>query len=230
MNNKKPTTINFSDSSTNDNKLASDEMEKLLAHALSSRQRELEQLTMNTDKDVSKNAEEWITGSNDPVTKALNASIAIKRSHDIKRPTEQNSIISKKNVSFNEENNEEILYQKDTLNSTSDDTITHGDNSSNDNDNDSLSFLSKLKLKRTNDGGRDESSIGNIPLDDFMTDFDEDGQDEDNYLRIIVNEKTRDVREARDYVKLDERINKIQTYIESIKETQDKILELLQSK
>ena len=63
-----------------------------------------------------------------------------------------------------------------------------------------------------------------------MTDFDEDGQDEDNYLRIIVNEKTRDVREARDYVKLDERINKIQTYIESIKQTQDKILELLQAK
>ena len=230
LNNKKPTSIDFSDSKLNDNKLASDEMEKLLAHALSSRQRELDQLSMNTTHDKSKNAEEWISGSNDPVAKALNASIAIKRSHDIKRPVEQNSIISKKNVSFNEENNEEILYQKDTLNSTSDDTITHGDNSSNDNDNDSLSFLSKLKLKRTNDGGRDESSIGNIPLDDFMTDFDEDGQDEDNYLRIIVNEKTRDVREARDYVKLDERINKIQTYIESIKETQDKILELLQSK
>ena len=230
LNNKKPTSIDFSDSKLNDNKLASDEMEKLLAHALSSRQRELEQLSMNKTNDKSKNAEEWISGSNDPVAKALNASIAIKRSHDIKRPVEQNSIISKKNVSFNEENNEEILYQKDTLNSTSDDTITHGDNSSNDNDNDSLSFLSKLKLKRTNDGSRDESSINNIPLDDFMTDFDEDGQSEDNYLRLIVNEKTRDVREARDYVKLDERINKIQTYIESIKETQDKILELLKSK
>jgi hypothetical protein len=189
---------------------------------------------MNTTNDKSKNAEEWILGSNDPVAKALNASIAIKRSHDIKRPVEQNSIISKKNVSFNEENNEEILYQKESVNRTSDDTITHGDNSSNDNDNDddndSLSFLSKLKLKRTNDGSRDESSINNIPLDDFMTDFDEDGQSEDNYLRLIVNEKTRDVREARDYVKLDERINKIQTYIESIKETQDKILELLKSK
>ena len=46
----------------------------------------------------------------------------------------------------------------------------------------------------------------------------------------IPNKTTRDVREARDYVKLDERINKIQTYIESIKETQDKILELLKSK
>jgi hypothetical protein len=191
---------------------------------------------MNTTNDKSKNAEEWILGSNDPVAKALNASIAIKRSHDIKRPVEQNSIISKKNVSFNEENNEEILYQKESVNLSSNDTITHGDNSSNDNDNDndddndSLSFLSKLKLKRTNDGSRDESSISNIPLDDFITDFDEDGQSEDNYLRLIVNEKARDVREARDYVKLDERINKIQTYIESIKETQDKILELLKSK
>ncbi len=236
LNNKKPTSIDFSDSKLNDNKLASDEMEKLLAHALSSRQRELEQLSINTTHDKSKNAEEWISGSNDPVANALNASIAIKRSHDIKRPVEQNSIISKKNVSFNEENNEEILYQKDSVNHTSDDTIKYGDNSSNDNnndndnDNDSLSFLSKLKLKRTNDGSRDESSIDSIPLDDFMTDFDEDGQSEDNCVRIIVNEKTRDVREARDYVKLDERINKIQTYIESIKETQDKILELLQSK
>jgi hypothetical protein len=236
LNNKKPTSIDFSDSKLNDNKLASDEMEKLLAHALSSRQRELEQLSMNTTNDKSKNAEEWILGSNDPVANALNASIAIKRSHDIKRPVEQNSIISKKNVSFNEENNEEILYQKESVNRTNNDTITHGDNSSNyndndnDDDNDSLSFLSKLKLKRTNDGSRDESSISNIPLDDFITDFDEDGQSEDNYLRLIVNEKARDVREARDYVKLDERINKIQTYIESIKETQDKILELLKSK
>ena len=40
----------------------------------------------------------------------------------------------------------------------------------------------------------------------------------------------RDVRDSREYAKLDERINKIQTYIESIKQTQDKILELLQAK
>ena len=240
LNNKKPTSIDFSDSKLNDNKLASDEMEKLLAHALSSRQRELEQLSMNTTHDKSKNAEEWILGSNDPVANALNASIAIKRSHDIKRPIEQNSIISKKNVSFNEENNEEILYQKDSVNRSNYDTMTmpikygdssgNGNRNDNGNDNDTLSLLSKLKIKRTNNGSRDESSIDSIPLDDFMTDYDEDGRDEDNYLQIIVNEKTRDVREARDYVKLDERINKIQTYVESIKETQDKILELLQSK
>jgi hypothetical protein len=257
LNNKKPTNIDFSDNKLNDNKLASDEMEKLLAHALSSRQRELEQLTLITDKDVSKNAEEWITGSNDPVANALNASIAIKRSHDIKRPTEQNYIISKKNVSFNEENNEEILYDKDMINSTTETTVKYNDNRDNDNrdndnrdndnrdndnrdndnrdndnrdndnrDNDKLSFLSKLK--RTNVGKYGESGIDSIPLDDFMTDYDADG-DGDGYngMHLFVNEKTRDTIDSREYVKLDEKINKIQNYIESIKQTQDRILELL---
>ena len=227
LNNKKPTSIDFSDNKLNDNKLASDEMEKLLAHALSSRQRELEQLTLNTDKDVSKNAEEWITGSNDPVANALNASIAIKRSHDIKRPTEQNSIISKKNVSFNEEINEEILYDKDSINSTGETTLT----SNNTRDNDKLSFLSKLK--RTNVGKYGNSGIDSIPLDDFMTDYDGDGDgdgDGNNGMQLFVNEKTRDTIDSREYVKLDEKINKIQNYIESIKQTQDRILEILGAK
>ena len=75
-----------------------------------------------------------------------------------------------------------------------------------------------------------------IPLDNFMTEYnnrdsiDDGEEDSSSGMHLFINEKTRDVREARDYVKLDERINKIQTYIESIKQTQDKILELLQSK
>ena len=238
LNNKKPTSIDFSDNKLNDNKLASDEMEKLLSEALSSRQRELEQLTMNAEKDISKNAEEWITGSNDPVANALNASIAIKRSHNIKRPTEQNSIISKKNVSFNEENNEEILYDKDMINSTSETTVTHNDIQGNNN----LTFLSKLK--RTNVGKHGDSGIDSIPLDDFMTGYDDgDGDgDGDEGMQLFVNEKSRNTRDTRDtrdtidtidsreYVKLDEKINKIQNYIESMKQTQDKILELLEGK
>jgi hypothetical protein len=72
-----------------------------------------------------------------------------------------------------------------------------------------------------------------------MTDYDNkdsinDDDDDDNHtstgMHLFINQKTRDVREARDYDKLDERIDKIQTYIKSIKQTQDKILELLQSK
>ena len=77
-----------------------------------------------------------------------------------------------------------------------------------------------------------------IPLDDFMTDYDnrdtiyavdayDDVHTESNGIHLFINEKTRDVREARDYDKLDERINKIQNDMEYIKNTQEKILELL---
>ncbi len=225
LNNKKPSNIDFSDTSINDNKLASDEMEKLLAQALSSRQRELEQLVVNTNNDNStKNAEEWITGSNDPVTNALNASIAIKRSHNIKRPSEQSSQTSttnvgnKKNVSFNEENNEEILYDKDAMSSASQSTTASNDATTNDN----LSFLSKLK--RTN------FSDGMIPLDEFMTDYEDGCEYFDRNMQYNTLDKTRDAIDSREYAKLDEKINKMQNYIESIKQTQERILELLSHK
>jgi hypothetical protein len=226
LNNKKPSNIDFSDTSINDNKLASDEMEKLLAQALSSRQRELEQLVVNTNNDNStKNAEEWITGSNDPVTNALNASIAIKRSHNIKRPSEQSSQTSttnvgnKKNVSFNEENNEEILYDKDAMSSASQSTTASNDATTNDN----LSFLSKLKRTNFSDGNI-------IPLDEFMTDYEDGCEYFDKNMQYNTLDKTRDAIDSREYAKLDEKINKMQNYIESIKQTQERILELLSHK
>jgi len=225
LHNKKPTSIDFSDTKLNDNKLASDEMDKLIAQALSSRQRELEQLSTNINKDDSKHAEEWISGSSDPVTSALNASIAVKRSHEIKRPTDQNSIINKKNVSFNEGNNEEILYDKEGL--TGVETFARG-NTLRDtiHDNQQLSFLSKLK--RTNTMNRGISNVDTIPLDDFMTEYEEDGASGDDTIQLFVDEKPRDVRDSREYDKLDEKINKMQTYLETVKQTQDKILELLE--
>ena len=235
LNNKKPTNIDFSDTTLNDNKLASDEMEKLLAHALSSRQRELEQLVTTTNKENSKSAEEWITGSNDPVTNALNASIAIKRSNDIKRPTDKQSTINKKNVSFNEDNNEEISYEKDekdVRNHAINDTIAPRDTTNN-----SLSFLSKLK--RTNMGKNGDTNMGTnmgtmyesddnvIPLDGFMTDYEDECISADTTMQPFAVDNTRDAIDSREYAKLDEKINKIQKYIESIKQTQDTILELL---
>jgi hypothetical protein len=225
LNNKKPTSIDFSDTKLNDNKLASDEMDKLIAQALSSRQRELEQLSTNINKDDSKHAEEWISGSSDPVTSALNASIAVKRSHEIKRPTDQNSIINKKNVSFNEGNNEEILYDKEGL--TGVETFARDDTLRDTiHDNQQLSFLSKLK--RTNTMNRSISNVDTIPLDDFMTEYEEDGASGDDTIQLFVDEKPRDVRDSREYDKLDEKINKMQTYLETVKQTQDKILELLE--
>ena len=254
LNTKKPEHIDFSDNKLNDNKLASDEMERLIAHALSSRQQELEHLTMNKTLDKSKNAEEWISGSNDPVANALNASIAIKRSQDIKRPREQNQsnvsvsshtsttdtvypvLTQKKNVSFNERDNSEFVYNTDLQDG---DTSGGGGGGGGDQP---LSFLSKLKRKPVSQNEDtvdtiDSSNIHQpiqIPLDHFMTDYDnrdsaDDGDDTSAGMHLFINEKTRDVREARDYDKLDERINKIQNDMENIKSIQEKILELLQN-
>ena len=72
------------------------------------------------------------------------------------------------------------------------------------------------------------SNVNTIPLDDFMTEYDEDGTSGDDINQLFVDEKPRDVRDSREYDKLDEKINKIQTYLETVKQTQDKILELLE--
>ena len=69
----------------------------------------------------------------------------------------------------------------------------------------------------------------NIPLDAFMTDCDEDTPIEidENYS---YHRNVRDGRDPRDFDKLENKINILQTYMESIKNTQDKIVELLQLK
>jgi hypothetical protein len=244
LNNKKPESIDFSDSKLNDNKLAGDEMERLLAEALSSRNRELEVLSMNNTENSSKYAEEWISGSTDPVTNAVNASISIKRSNDIKRPlqknNETNSSIQKKNVSFNENQNEQIVYEKEIKDQETNDETNRETNKV---ENGKLSFLSKLKVKNTlNDTSCDISDdtshdtlydFNNImtPLDDYITEF---SHDEDCHshtgMNLYVNEKTRAATGAGDYYKFDKKIEKLQTDIENIKKTQERILELLQSK
>lgn len=234
LNNKKPESIDFSDSKLNDNKLASDEMERLLAEALSSRNRELEIISMNTNDVSSKVAEEWITGSTDPVAKAVNASINIKRSNDIKRPIEKINTapasIPKKNVSFNENHNEQITipYEKET-----------NEKETNDNENTNLSFLSKLKVKNP----VADSQTHTISLDDYNAESNDDnnyhsvGNDDDNNaaddhigMRMYTIEKPRGATGAGDYEKLYNTIQQMQNDIDLVKKTQEQILELLQSK
>ena len=126
----------------------------------------------------------------------------------------------KKNVSFNEENNEEISYDKDVMSHASEGTTVSHDAANND----KLSFLSKLKRTNISDGNI-------IPLDEFMTDYDDDGCEYfDRNIQHDTLDKTRDVIDSREYAKLDEKINKMQNYIESIKQNQDRILELLSPK
>ena len=219
LNNKKPESIDFSDTKLNDNKLASDEMERLLSEALSSRNRELEIISMNTNDASSKIAEEWITGSNDPVTNAVNASITMKRSNDIKRPVEKINTVpastSKKNVSFNENHNEEISisisipYEKETS----------------DQENNNLSFLSKLKVKNA----VTDSLTHTISLDDYNAESNDDAIEYPG-MHMYTIEKTRGATGAGDYEKLYTTIQQMQNDIDLVKKTQEKILELLQSK
>jgi hypothetical protein len=214
-------------------------MERLLSEALSSRNRELEIISMNTNDTSSKIAEEWITGSNDPVTNAVNASISIKRSNDIKRPLEKMninhssssssssvsssssslaSLHQKKNVSFNENHNEEISisipYEKET----------------DEQENNNLSFLSKLKVKNETT----DSLTHTITLDDYNAESNDDVDDDDaneyHGMHIYTTKKTRGATDAGDYDKFNLKIHKMQNDIDLIKKTQEKILELLQSK
>jgi hypothetical protein len=63
-----------------------------------------------------------------------------------------------------------------------------------------------------------------------MTDYDDGCEYFDRNMQHDTLDKTRDVTDSREYAKLDEKINKMQNYIESIKQTQDRILELLSQK
>jgi hypothetical protein len=91
LNNKKPEQINFIDKSVTDDKLSSNEMDRLLAEALSSRSRELDTL---------------VPSDNAKLPESVASSV---RDMTLKRPQES----VKKNVSFNEPGNEQITYSND---------------------------------------------------------------------------------------------------------------------
>ncbi len=93
LNNKKPEQINFIDKSVTDDKLSSNEMDRLLAEALSSRSRELDTLVPTQ-------------GDNVKLPESIASSVRIATS---KRPQES----GKKNVSFNDTENEQIVYSND---------------------------------------------------------------------------------------------------------------------
>jgi hypothetical protein len=63
-----------------------------------------------------------------------------------------------------------------------------------------------------------------------MTDCDDGCEYFDRNMQYNTLDKTRDAIDSREYAKLDDKINKMQTFIESIKETQERILELLSHK
>ena len=233
LNNKKPDHIDFSDkalginkeSDLYDKKLAGDEMERLLAEALASRERELEKL--NNDA-----ASESSDSTRIPVNKIV-----------AKRPRES------KNVTFNDADNTKVEYKNQDYDKK-DNVFENGEsaesNESNENsDTNTLSFFSKLKTKKDNNA---ENTKGmdkiRIPLDDIMNSrSDEDGDDGDGneIMQLRVQEmhnfggsrETREwgeMREMQKYIVLEQKIQNIQNDMTEIKKNQELILSILEKK
>jgi hypothetical protein len=207
LNNKKPNDIDFAYKKLDlfDTKLASSDMDKLLAEALSSRQRELDQVKLNNEPNGlnnNKNAEEWIKGA---PTKPGNTNNEAKR--PIENIASSSSLsekvedMSKKSVTFNEKENIKIRYENDLEVSNdveeSRDTFTNSNDGNldtniavNSDDNDTgieLSILSKLKKNTFNHTrAMAKNEIVNtsnsllykpIPLDIIMNNDGDDGND-----------------------------------------------------
>ena len=220
LNNKIPEQIDFTDKSVSDDKLSSNEMDRLLAEALSSRERELDKL-VPTPGDKSK------------LPESISSSVRIATP---KRTQES----VKKNVSFNETENEKIVYSSDVNMGAEVNGEADVDENMNGN---GLSFLSKLK-KSSGDATppslHTRQSYNTIPLDDIMAagamEDDEEGNEgnEDNNrnleMRIFERRKTDETASAGESHKLNEKINIIQNEIQDIKRIQDRILNLLESK
>jgi hypothetical protein len=222
LNNKIPDHIDFTDKSVTDDKLSSNEMERLLAEALSSRERELDKL-VPTPGDKAKLPESIASSVRGAVPK---------------RPQES----MKKNVSFNETENEEIVYSKDVnmgaevnggMNESLDTNVANEDENGNSG---GLSFLSKLK-KSSGDAPppsfHARHSYNTIPLDDIMAAEameEDEGDDRNLEMRIYERRKTDEMASAGESHKLNEKINIIQNEIQDIKRIQDRILNLLESK
>ena len=214
LNNKIPEQIDFTDKSVSDDKLSSNEMERLLAEALSSRERELDKL-VPTPGDKAK------------LPESISSSVRIATP---KRPQES----VKKNVSFNETENEQIVYSSDVNMGAEVNEATDVDENMNGNE---LSFLSKLK-KSSGDAQppslHTRHSYNTTPLDDIMAsggmDDDDEGDDQNLEMRIFERRKTDETASAGESHKLNEKINIIQNEIQDIKRIQDRILNLLESK
>ena len=234
LNNKKPENIDFTDKSVTDDKLSSNEMDRLLAEALSSRSRELDTLVPSQ-------------GDNSKMPESVASSVRIATS---KRPQEY----VKKNVSFNDTENEQIAYSSDVnMGAEVNESVevagygygyNIGDGDENMNEN-GLSFLSKLK-KAPGDALPQSSHTKYVynttPLDDIMAAGTMEDDEEGGYgggcegnnqnleMRIFERRKTDETANAGEYHKLNEKINIIQNDLQDIKRMQDRILSILESK
>jgi hypothetical protein len=246
LNNKKPDQIDFSDkalgrnkeSDLYDKKLAGDEMERLLAETLASRERELVKLNIDTNGhggDIINGNKSLDFGDKDnniPINKIV-----------AMRPRES------KSVTFNEADNTKVEYENQEYDKT--DSILDSEDGVENSDANTLSFFSKLKTKKDNNITNIKIAEKiHIPLDDIMNMTNRSDDDNENYnegMQLRVQEmhnykKNRETRETREwgemiemremqkYVILDQKIQGIQNDMNEIKKNQELILSILEKK
>jgi hypothetical protein len=243
LNNKKPDQIDFSDkalgrnkeSDLYDKKLAGDEMERLLAEALASRERELVKLNIDTNGhggDIINGNKSLDFGDKDnniPINKIVTM-----------RPRDS------KSVTFNEADNTKVEYENQEYDKT--DSILDSEDGVENSDANTLSFFSKLKTKKDNNTANIKivEKI-HIPLDDIMNITNRSDDDNENYnegMQLRVQEmhnyggsretrewgEMREMREMQKYVILDQKIQSIQNDMNEIKKNQELILSILEKK
>jgi len=244
LNNKKPDQIDFSDkalgrnkeSDLYDKKLAGDEMERLLAETLASRERELEKLNIDT----SGHGEDIINRNKSLDFVDKNNNIPINKIVAM-RPRES------KSVTFNEADNTKVEYENQEYDKKTDSILESEDGVENSDAN-TLSFFSKLKTKKDNNITNIKIAEKiHIPLDDIMNMTNRSDDDNENYnegMQLRVQEmhnykksrETREwgemieMREMQKYVILDQKIQSIQNVMNEIKKNQELILSILEKK
>ena len=243
LNNKKPDQIDFSDkalgrnkeSDLYDKKLAGDEMERLLAEALASRERELVKLNIDTSghggdiTNANKSLDFGDKDNNIPINKIV-----------AMRPRES------KSVTFNEADNTKVEYENQEYDKT--DSILDSEDGVENSDANTLSFFSKLKTKKDNNTANIKIAEKiHIPLDDIMNMTNRSDDDNENYnegMQLRVQEmhnyggsretrewgEMREMREMQKYVILDQKIQGIQNDMNEIKKNQELILSILEKK
>jgi len=253
LHNKKPEHIDFSDKALGinketdlyDKKLAGDEMERLLAEALASRERELEKLNI----DAGSGSGHGIGGVVEDSEGSDSARIPTNKI-TAKRPRES------KNVTFNDADNIKVEYEKQDYDKPDTFGGVGGGNGSGDggasiiseDQDDTLSFYSKLKMKKDNNAANTRSMDKiRIPLDDIMnmanrSDDESENTNQDMQLRVQEMHnfggsretrewgEMRELREMQKYVVLNQKIQSIQNDMNAIKKNQELILSILEKK
>ena len=252
LNNKKPEHIDFSDkalginkdSDLYDKKLAGDEMERLLAEALASRERELDKLNIDADRGSSNGIGDFVEGSESSDSRRIPTNKIVA-----KRPRES------KNVTFNDDDNTKVEYENQDYYKT--DSIVEsgeGGDSGEVGDINTLSFFSKLKTKKDNNAANTRSMDKiRIPLDDIMNMTNKSDDENENHnegMQLRVQEmhnyggsrearetrewgemrEMREMREMQKYVVLEQKIQSIQNDMNAIKKNQELILSILEKK